>query len=89
MNEDMILYLGKRTLEVAMMLSAPVLVVTLVIGFVTGMLQTVTSMRDMTMGMVLKLGAVGITLILSGSWCMQVAKGFTVEIFNTMQAIGH
>lgn len=89
MNEDMVLYLGKRTLEVALLLGAPVLAVTLVIGFITGMLQAVTSMRDMTMGMVLKLAAVGLTLIFSGSWVMQVAKGFTMEIFNTMAAIGH
>jgi len=89
MNEDMVIYLGKRTLEMAMLVAAPVLIVALVVGILTGMMQAVTSMRDMTTGMVLKLAAVGVTLIVSASWVLQVAKGFTLEIFNTMQAIGH
>ncbi|MCL2700783.1 MAG: flagellar biosynthetic protein FliQ [Phycisphaerae bacterium] len=89
MDEDMVIYLGRRTLEVAMLVAAPVLTVALVVGILTGMMQAVTSMRDMTTGMVLKLAAVGATLILTGGWVLQMAKSFTIEIFNTMQAIGH
>jgi len=89
MNEDMVIYLGRRTLEMAMLVSAPVLIVALVVGILTGMMQAVTSMRDMTTGMVLKLAAVGVTLILSASWALQVTKSFTIEIFNTMQTLGH
>lgn len=89
MNEDMVLYLGRRTLEMTLLLSAPVLGVTLVLGILTAMLQAVTSMKDMTMGLVIKLAAVGVTLIIAGSWMIQTAMGFTNEIFNHMQSIGH
>lgn len=87
MDTELILHIGRRTLEVALLLSAPTLTVTLLVGFVTALLQAVTSIRDMTLGMVIKIAAVGVTLMLSGSWTMEVAKGFTMEIFNHLQAV--
>jgi len=89
MDSDLVLYIGRRVLEVTLLLSAPVLGVTLVLGFLTAMLQAVTSIRDMTMGLVVKLAAVGITLLVCGNWMMQVAMAFTTEIFNHIQSMGH
>lgn len=89
MNGEYILYIGRRTLEVALMLSAPVLIVTMVLGFLSAMLQAVTSIRDMTMGTILKLVGVGLTLLVCGNWMLQVAMAFTVEVFNQVQTLGH
>ena len=88
MTVEFVLYLGRRTLETALLLAGPVLLVTLVIGFVVSMFQAVTSIRDMTMGLVVKLVFVGLTLLVFGSWMTQVAIGFTVEMFNHMQSVG-
>jgi flagellar biosynthetic protein FliQ len=89
MDGQLVLYVGRRTLETAMLVSAPVLGVTLVVGLLTGVLQAVTSIRDMTLGLVIKLVAVGVALLLAGNWMAQVAVEFTTEIFNHMQAVGH
>jgi len=88
MDGDLAMYLGRRALETALLLAAPVLGVTLVVGIVVAMLQAVTSIRDMTMGLVLKLACVGGTLLVCGGWMMRIAVGFTAEIFNHIQAIG-
>jgi len=88
MDAEFVLYVGRRALETAMLLAAPVLLVTLVVGFLVAMLQAVTSIRDMTMGLVVKLACVGITTLICGSWMMQVAVGFAREIFNHMQSLG-
>jgi flagellar biosynthetic protein FliQ len=89
MDSDFAVYIGRRTLEVALMMSAPVLVVTLVVGMLTAMLQAVTSLRDMTLGLVIKIGCVGVALLLSGNWMIQTALDFTNEVFNHMQTLGH
>ena len=89
MDGDLVLYIGRRVLEVTLLLSAPVLTVTLVLGFLTAMMQAVTSVRDMTMGLVVKLAAVGVTLLVCGNWMMQVAAAFTTEIFNHIQSMGN
>ena len=88
MNGEFVLYLGRRTMETALLLATPVLGVTLVIGFVVAMLQAITSIRDMTMGMVLKLLCVGLAILVFGGWMMHVAVGFATEIFGHMRGIG-
>jgi flagellar biosynthesis protein FliQ len=89
MNPELALYVGRRALETTLLLSAPVLVVTVLVGFLTALLQAVTSIRDMTIGTVIKLAAVGVTLLLFGNWMMQLAMSYTTEIFAQVQALGH
>ncbi len=88
MDGEFVLHLGKRTLELALLLSAPVLAVAILVGFGVSLLQAVTSVRDMTLGMVLKMACVGVTLLLFGGWMMQTAVGFTLDIFSYMQSLG-
>ncbi|MCE5326300.1 MAG: flagellar biosynthetic protein FliQ [Planctomycetaceae bacterium] len=88
MDDQMVLYIGKRTLETALLVSTPVLLVALLVGVLTAILQAVTSLRDMTLGTVLKLAAVGLTLLATGGWMMQMATAFTLEIFQQTQALG-
>jgi flagellar biosynthesis protein FliQ len=88
MDGDLVLYLARRTFETALLLSAPTLIVTLVIGFVVAMLQAVTSIRDQTMGQVIKLAAVALIMLFTGSWTLQVAVDFTTEVLNHLVALG-
>ncbi|MCX5683576.1 MAG: flagellar biosynthetic protein FliQ [Planctomycetota bacterium] len=85
----MVLFLTRRTLETALLLSAPVLVVVLILGAAVALFQAVTSIKDMTIGLVLKLAGVGVTMLVTGGWSLQVAVDFTREIFNHMQMLGH
>ena len=88
MTGDFVLYLGRQTMETALMLAAPVLGVTLVVGFLVAMIQAVTSVRDMTMGLVLKLVCVAGTILIFGSWMLNVAVDFTQLVFSHMQTAG-
>ncbi len=87
MNVDMVMYLGRRALETALMLAAPCLITALVVGFLVAMVQAVTSIRDMTMGLVLKLGAIGLVLLMFSGWMLQMAMGFANEVFGAMQQV--
>ncbi len=88
MDATQILYLGRYTLETALLLAAPVLLACLVAGLAVSLFQTMTSLRDMTLTMVPKLAAVGITLLFCGNWMMQVLIRFTTDIFQHIQAYG-
>jgi|AntAceMinimDraft_8_1070364.scaffolds.fasta_scaffold144919_2 flagellar biosynthesis protein FliQ len=88
MDSEFVLYIGRRALETALLVSAPVLAVALAIGVGTAMLQAVTSIRDMTLGLVLKLVGVGVTLLICGGWMLDIATRFATEIFNHAQSIG-
>ena len=87
MNGELIIFLGKRTLETGLMISLPVLSVATLLGVLISLFQAVTSIRDMTLGVVVKIAGVGITLLIAGSWMLQTAVSFTREIFETIQVI--
>jgi len=89
MDGTLILHVGRRMAETALVLAGPALVVTLIAGFVVALLQAVTSVRDMSLGMVVKLAGVAVTLLICGGWMLEVASEFVMEIFYHMQAMGH
>jgi flagellar biosynthetic protein FliQ len=87
MSGELVLFVGRRTLETALLLAGPVLIVALLMGVLVSLFQAVTSMKDMTLGVVLKIGSVGVTLLIAGGWMLQVITGFTREIFDTIQVM--
>ena len=89
MDTSYVLYLGRHTLETALLLGAPILITCMVVGVFITLLQAVTSIRDMTLTIVPKLLAVGAVTLLFGSWMLQMVLRFTVEIFAQIQNVVH
>jgi flagellar biosynthetic protein FliQ len=88
MDADYVIYLGKHTLETALLLAAPILIVCASTGIIISLFQAVTSLRDMTLTIVPKLVAVGFALLVFGNWMLDVIMKFTLEIFNQIQSYG-
>jgi flagellar biosynthesis protein FliQ len=88
LDTNWVLFLGRHTLETAFLVSAPILIVCVVVGLLVSLFQAVTSLKDMTLSMVPKLFAVGITAVIFGGWMLQVVLKFTNEIFSYIQGYG-
>ncbi len=88
MDADYVIYLGRHTLETALMLAAPILIVCATTGIVVSLFQAVTSLRDMTLTIVPQLVGVGFALLVLGNWMLDVIMKFTLEIFNQIQSYG-
>jgi flagellar biosynthesis protein FliQ len=82
MNQSMILQLAKETLQVTLLVSAPMLVVALVVGVLISIAQVVTSIQDMTLAHVPKVIAVFVTFLLVFSWMMNTMLSFTARLFG-------
>jgi flagellar biosynthesis protein FliQ len=89
MDSSFTLYLGRHTLETALLLSAPILLTCIVVGVVVTLFQAITSIRDMTLTIVPKLVAVGAVTIITGGWMLDITLRFTNEMFAYLQNIGH
>ncbi len=89
MDSSFALYLGRQTLETALLLAAPILLTCIVVGVVVTLLQAVTSIRDMTLTIVPKLLAVGFVMLICGSWMLQLILKFTHQVFSHIQNVGH
>lgn len=62
--------------------SAPLLLVSLIVGLVISIFQTITSIQEQTLTFVPKLVAIFITLLLCGGWIMNNCVDFLVEMCN-------
>jgi len=80
MDEANLVQLLVSALVTVIKASAPMLLVSLVVGLVISILQTVTSIQEQTLTFVPKLLAVFLVLILAGNWIM----GTVVELFKEL-----
>jgi len=88
MDSSFALYIGRHTLETALLVSTPILLTCMIVGIAVTLFQAVTSIRDMTLTIIPKLLALGIVTLLFSGWMLQVMLRFTVEIFALIQNIG-
>jgi len=88
MDSNYALYLARHTLEIALIVSAPILLTCMVVGVVITLLQAVTSIRDMSLTVVPKLIAVGAVTLLFGGWMLDVLLRFTAEVFSQIEHVG-
>ncbi len=82
MNQDVILKLAKDTLQVTLMISGPMLIVSLVVGIVVSIAQVVTSIQDMTLSYVPRIIAVFLAFLITFPWIMNILLAFTAQLYG-------
>jgi flagellar biosynthesis protein FliQ len=80
-TDTTVINIALQTMVVALKLSAPILVTSLVIGFTISLFQSMTQIQEFTLAFVPKLVGVGIALLISGGWMLQTLVDFTRDLF--------
>lgn len=80
MNEDGIMTLAARTLEVAMLLGAPMLLSVLAVGVLVGLVQAATQINEMTLSFIPKLLVLAAVLMVTGHWMLGLLIDFSREL---------
>lgn len=81
MTPELVVQIAKRAFETTMLVSAPVLVFSLVVGLIVSIFQTVTSVNEATLAFVPKIIAAMIAIIIFFPWMMSYLSDFTRELF--------
>lgn len=87
MTEVAILELGRNAIAVSLLLSAPMLVAALVVGLVVGVIQAVTQINEVTLSFVPKILGVLAALAFTGSWLIQTALSYTIQVFSLLPSV--
>jgi flagellar biosynthesis protein FliQ len=87
MSDTAIIEIALQTMLVALKLSAPILVTSLVIGFAVSLFQSVTQIQEFTLSFVPKVVGVGVALLLCGNWMMHTLVSFTQDLFAALPAM--
>jgi type III secretion protein S len=78
----MISYYVNQALWISLLLCAPVVVVTMVLGLVLGFLQAIFQLQDQALPFAIKLVAVTLVLFALGGWISGTLMQFTQAIFD-------
>ena len=82
-----LLELANRTMWIAALVAAPVLITSLVVGLIIGMIQAATSVNEQTLTFVPKLAVTAFVLVLFGGSMMGLMTDFTQELFAMIPEI--
>ena len=84
MNDADILHLGSQAITMIGELSAPLLLVSLGVGIIVSLIQTVLSLQDQTISMVPRLVLCAVVLLLAGNWMLHTMVDYTTDLFNSI-----
>jgi flagellar biosynthetic protein FliQ len=89
MTPELVVQLARRSFETALLLSAPLLIFSLVVGLLISIFQTVTSINEATLAFVPKIVAVMVAMIIFFPWMMSYMSDFTREVFAIIPNLRH
>jgi flagellar biosynthetic protein FliQ len=84
MTTDLIMGIAAESMKVTLLVSAPVLLVGLVVGLVISIFQAVTQVNEMTLAFVPKIIAVMLALLFAAPWMIDQLVSFTHNLFTNI-----
>lgn len=82
MNIEDFLHISSIGIEVAMLVSAPVLLLGLIAGVLVSIIQAATQINDASLAFVPKIAAVMVALMFCGSWMISQMAAFATYAMN-------
>lgn len=87
MTENMIITLGREALYAVLLVSAPMLGVSLLVGLLISIFQATTQIQEQTLTFVPKIIAVLVTAVIFAPWMLKVLLSFTKKILLNIHLI--
>jgi flagellar biosynthetic protein FliQ len=82
-----VIEIAVQTLMVTAKVAAPILLVSLAVGFGISLLQSATQIQDVTLTFVPKIIGVAIVIVVGGNWMLAELVGFTHRLFDLVPSL--
>jgi Flagellar biosynthesis pathway, component FliQ len=89
MNPELAIDIFKTSVMFALYVVAPFLILTLVLGLLMSLLQSVTSLQEQTLTFVPKLLGLSALILLLTPWLLRSLSEFAITIITRMGTMGH
>ena len=87
MGVDTVVSLGRLMLQEVVLLTAPILLVAIVVSLLVNVLQVLTSLQDQTLSSVPRLLATGSALFLLMPWMWRHLALYTINLLSDFRAV--
>ena len=84
MTTDVVVDIAREVVWVIVKISAPLLIVSLVVGLVISIFQTITSIQEQTLTFLPKFIAVMAVLVLAGGWMLNGLSTLFVDLVKSI-----
>jgi len=74
--------MGRTAMEVTLMVSAPLLLVALIIGLIVSIFQAATQINEATLSFIPKLVGIFVALVIAGPWMLSVMLDYMRQVFT-------
>jgi len=81
MSQDYIIYLGREAVYAILLLSAPLLGTSLIVGLLISIFQATTQIQEQSLTFVPKIILVLVVLVIFGPWMLNLLIAFTTNLF--------
>jgi flagellar biosynthetic protein FliQ len=79
--------ISRQALWMVVLISAPLLIVSLAVGLVIGIIQAATSINEATLSFIPKLAALAITLAVVGGWQLATLVDYTRSLYQRIPSL--
>lgn len=86
MTVDEVIAIANQALYTIIKVSAPVLLVSMAVGLIVSIFQTVTSIQEQTLTFVPKVLAIFLTIIVIGHWMLTEMANLMVDLLSNLSA---
>jgi flagellar biosynthesis protein FliQ len=87
MTDATAVQIATDAIYVSIKLAGPALIVSLVVGVFVSLVQTVTSIQEMTLTFVPKLVGVGLIIVLGGSWMLAELTSWVTDLWTSIPVL--
>ena len=84
MSVEQVVELARRALQLAFLMSAPLLGVAMVVSVIVSLVQALTSVQENTVATVPRLAAVAAAVFFMMPWMLRQIIGFTTALFSDL-----
>ncbi len=84
MTQELIITIGKNAIETTILISAPVLVLSLIVGLIISIFQAATQINEATLTFVPKIVVTFVALLLFLPWMIKIMLSFTSSLLTNI-----
>ena len=87
MDTGTVINIARQTIWIIVETAVPVLIISMAVGLIISLFQTLTSIQEQTLTFVPKLLAILLTIMRLGGWMLNQITGFMNNLWNFSQYI--
>lgn len=89
MTQEFVIDMSQKVIETTLLISAPILILSLVVGLLVSLLQAVTQINEATLTFLPKILVVAIALVFFMPWMLTTMITFTTQMLTNFPLAVH